>query len=612
MLAKLEKSLLYNTELGRLAVTVALRRGDMSQALDLMTRAVREDTQDSKQLVWMARVMSAAGKPREAERHLRQALDIDPKSAECWVAMVQFLAAQKRNKDAIAELEKMQAALPREQLAMALARCKDALGSPDDAVKAYAKALEAGKDDPLIVKAIAVGHMTANRLTLAEPLLRRLAKSEIRGTVPADIDWARRNLALLLAGGTSYARFSEALELVGLQLDEAGNLPKELPATTNTEMRRTRARVLAAQNQKQYRQHAIKILDEMSRAKALTPDDEFVLAMLYDTEGDSRKSQDRLRALVQPQTRTPQYLAQYAMSLILQRLPQSLKEAEKVIGWIEEIEKQTEVEPNRYASVELRARLLEALGKGDEAVELLTKHVKREKAKPEEIILVMGSLTRQKRFNEAFRLCEKAWNEGETMPEALGAVSVGLLQVMDPNDAQIAFVETKLLEACKEKPKATVLLLHLANLYDRRGKYDSAAQQYRDVLKREPNNVVALNNLAWLLAQGNKDNAEALDYINKAIAGMGRRPDLLDTRGMVHLAGKNTAKALGDLEEATADSPTPTRLYHLARALHADRKTDRVRQVLTQAKDKGLQASVLHPVEQEACRRLLEEYGFTR
>ena len=179
------------------------------------------------------------------------------------------------------------------------------------------------------------------------------------------------------------------------------------------------------------------------------------------------------------------------------------------------------------------------------------------------------------------------------MPEAIGAVSVGLLRLMNPTDAQVETIEAKLVEALVAKPKATVSRLHLADLYDRRGKYDKAAEQYRNVLEREPNNIVALNNLAWLLAQGNKANSEALDYINKAINGMGRRPDLLDTRGMVHLAGKETAKARLDLEEATAEAATPARLYHLARILHEERNTTRARTTLREAKDKGLQASGL-------------------
>jgi tetratricopeptide (TPR) repeat protein len=610
MLATLEKSLLYNTELGRLAVTVALRRGEMGQAVELMRRAVREDTRDPKQLVWMAQVMIAAGKFGEAENHLRNAVERKSDSAECWVALVQFLISQKREKEALKELKRMKEKLPKEQLSLALARCQDDFGKPKEAVQAYADALEAGKDDALVVKAVAVGHLNANRSPLAEPLLRRLAKNEILGTIPGDIDWAKRNLALLLAGGTSSQRFAEALELVGLSLDDKGNLPKDLPATTNTELRRTQARVLAAQSQKQFRDHAIKLLDELSRARATSSDDEFVLAMLFDAAGQPAKSRERLKKLCQPQTRSPRYLAQYAMTLLAQGKPEELTETETVIGWIEEIEKQTKSAPNRFASVELRARVLEARGKGDDAIALLVHHTERDGAKPEEMVLVVGSYSRQKRYNDAFRLCQKAWTEGAVVPEALGAMSVSLLRVMNPTDAQVESMQAKIVEAIAAKPKAVVLHLHLADLYDRRGKYDLSAGEYREVLKQEPNNVVALNNLAWLLALSNKDNVEAMECINKAIGGMGRRPELLDTRGMVHLAGKDNAKALADFEEATAAAPTPARLYYQARILHEDRKTTRAREILGQAREKGLKADALHPIEQEACRKLLEEYGF--
>ena len=47
-----------------------------------------------------------------------------------------------------------------------------------------------------------------------------------------------------------------------------------------------------------------------------------------------------------------------------------------------------------------------------------------------------------------------------------------------------------------------MLRLHLADLYDLRGRYPEAEEVLRDILKpeNEPNNVVALNNLACLLA----------------------------------------------------------------------------------------------------------------
>ena len=59
-------------------------------------------------------------------------------------------------------------------------------------------------------------------------------------------------------------------------------------------------------------------------------------------------------------------------------------------------------------------------------------------------------------------------------------------------------------QAIKDHPKLVVLRMHLADLYDLRGDYAKSEELYRDMLKEEPGNVVALNNLAWLLAHADR------------------------------------------------------------------------------------------------------------
>jgi Tfp pilus assembly protein PilF len=609
-LAKLQQTVLYGTDMGRLAVTVAIRRGETDKALDMLRQAVREDTKDPQDLVWMARVFAAANQPDEAEKRLRQALTLAPTEGTAWQALVEFLMSQKRRDEARESLKQIKEKVSADSQALTLAVCHDLVGQPQDALRYYDQALQARRNDPATVRAVASAHLSRARGKQAEPLLRELIGGSLTGTSPADRDWARRALAMVLASGTDYRRFTEALELVGLKLDETGRLLRDTTRNESTDDRRAKARVLASQNQGQFRKRAIEILEELASSRALTSDDAFVLAMLYEAEGQLRKSQDKLKALVEPRTRTPRYLAQYAAMLISQRpWPEALKEAEKVIGWLEEIERQLEVGPNTFASVEMRARLLEARAEGDMAVSLLKKHIARKGARPEEVILVLDSLRRQKKYEDALTLCEETWKAGKCQPEVVGAVSVSILRVMNPSDAQVAAVEGHLRAAIAKKPESTVMVLHLANLYDKRGQYDKAAESYREVLKREPNNVVALNNLAWLLAHRSEEAREALEFIDRAVNGMGRRADLLDTRGLVHLALKDTKKAVADLKDATNEGATPARLFHLARAHHEERDPKRAREALRQAKDKGLQVAELHPVEQDMARRLLDEYG---
>ena len=177
----------------------------------------------------------------------------------------------------------------------------------------------------------------------------------------------------------------------------------------------------------------------------------------------------------------------------------------------------------------------------------------------------MASLGRQKRFAEAFDLCEKEDLFNKCPAPAVSGVCEALLRAMPTADGQRDRVERWLTQAIKDHPQWVVLQMHLADLYDLRGDYPKAEALYRDMLKDDPGNVVALNNLAWLLAQQTGQGQEALKCIETAVNGMGRRADLLDTRGMVRLTLGQTEAALADFTEASADTPSATRLFHLAR-----------------------------------------------
>src|SRR5262249_50656255 len=127
---------------------------------------------------------------------------------------------------------------------------------------------------------------------------------------------------------------------------------------------------------------------------------------------------------------------------------------------------------------------------------------------------------------------EEVWR---TAPAALaGRTSLAVLRAMRPTAEQCARVERRLQAARQKEPGQSVLfLLYLADLYDLQAKYDAAAARYREVLKEDPANVLALNNLAWLLAETSGDKDEALKLIDRAIELQGSRAEFLDTRGVV-------------------------------------------------------------------------------
>src|SRR5262249_30836121 len=126
------------------------------------------------------------------------------------------------------------------------------------------------------------------------------------------------------------------------------------------------------------------------------------------------------------------------------------------------------------------------------------------------------------------------------------------------------------------------------------------------VIATDPNEVRALNNLAWLLALRNHRGAEALPLIQRAIDIYGPRPDLLDTRALVYLAMDRADQARADLTAAIADTPTAGRYLHLAHVCEMADDADGAAAALRKAKGLGLKRAQLHPVELAACTKLLE------
>ncbi len=118
------------------------------------------------------------------------------------------------------------------------------------------------------------------------------------------------------------------------------------------------------------------------------------------------------------------------------------------------------------------------------------------------------------------------------------------------------------------------------------------------MLKDQDTNLVALNNLAWLLAHRADQAAEALTLINRAIDKYGPRPELLDTRAVALINRGNLEAATRDLERVVNEAPTPARLFHLSRAHERARNNTSALAFLRQANEMGLTpAATLHPAE---------------
>lgn len=591
-----------------LAAAVALRNNDPARAFQLTRGAVAADSTDYRDYLRRGEVLAADGQAEKAEQDLRRATDLAGDRPETWLALVGFLARAGRADQARKAIEAARAKLPPDQAPQALAACYEAAGDREAAGPQYQKALEQRPADFAVRRAAANFYLRGGRTRDAEALIRPLVAGQVKAA-DNEVSWARRTLALVLAGYPDEAHFTEGLALVGLkwtgsrfETDDpaAGGPPEE-----QRELTRTRAQVLAGRDDRQAcRAAAIALLEDLARRGALAPDDGFLLARLYEANGpaDEARARKLLVDLAANHGDNPTYLAHYVRSLLRQK---QADEAGRQADRLAALEKAAKVEPGAWGSVELRAEVLEARGEGRQAIDLLRAHAGRPNARPEDRLLLVGSLSRQRRFAEALAECDELWR---TAPAPVAApITLAVLRAARPTDEQCARVEGRLREASAKAPGQPTLLLHLADLYDLRADYARAAECYRRVLTADRDNAVALNNLAWLLAETSGSKDEALDLIRRAIRLQGERADFLDTRAAVALAKHDAASAVRDLRQAIADGPTGSRYFRLSLAYHQAGDVEAARAAWQRAKALGLKPEQLHPIEQTAFRKATSE-----
>lgn len=107
-------------------------------------------------------------------------------------------------------------------------------------------------------------------------------------------------------------------------------------------------------------------------------------------------------------------------------------------------------------------------------------------------------------------------------------------------------------EWLKERPRDAAFRFHMGDMA--LGKDDALAEShYRAVLEMQPNNAMAMNNVAWLLAkQGRKGAVAMATKANELLPG---RPQLMDTLAMALAAEGQLPKAIETQKAAVSRAP---------------------------------------------------------
>jgi putative PEP-CTERM system TPR-repeat lipoprotein len=129
----------------------------------------------------------------------------------------------------------------------------------------------------------------------------------------------------------------------------------------------------------------------------------------------------------------------------------------------------------------------------------------------------------------------------------------------------------------------------LAGAYEQAGRLADAISEYEKVVQQQPDNVVAMNNLAWLYSQRKDPRAEAL--AKQAYAKAPNAAAVADTYGWILVQGGKVEDGLKILRQAhDLDRKIPEVEYHLGVALLKSGQKDEARRTLESAISQGKDA----------------------
>ncbi len=603
-------------DLARLDAEVSLLNRDPKEHVrELLERAEKAaaDSKDYNDPLWLGQMYQATGDKARAEAAFRRAVALNAAAPEARAALVLLLASAGENDKAHAELDKAASALPADKAEAVLAVGYEALGQRDKAEEQFL-ALIKTRPDVGGLRAAAAFYLRGGNVQKSAPLLQQIIDAPGQQSDAEPVLWARRTLALALAAGGDYAQSKKALDLLDQNLRERKTPEDE------------RARAILLASRPGGRRDSIRTLEASFNHLRPTPDEEFLLARLYEADRDWGRANEHFLALVGAKGGVnPSHLGYYIMALLRR------KDANEAAVWLARLES---LEPDSARTLGLKARVLNARGQGEVAGKLVEDYADKmfkdkknavvlgeaallleeldrpaeaekkyreyvkavEAEQPEKTLVLAAFLARQKRLPESLDIIEAAWPKCK--PETAARTTVAAIRVGGATERDYRRAEALLRDAVAGSPMTWNLLVSLADMRDAEGKDGEAEALYRQILTANPRNAMALNNLAWLLAFQPGKAAEALELVNRRIELTGPSASVLDTRGVIYLKLGQAADAVQAFGDAAAQNPVAVFYFHLAEAQKAAGRASEADRASQKAVELGLKEADLHPLEQ--------------
>lgn len=633
----------FTTEMAQTEVDLMLQFGRREQALKAVDRmAADKDRQVDP--MWMGRVYQLLEKFDEAETQYRAALKANPKQPNTWLALIQTLVRSKQKEQAAAAIEEARKSIDGELGLVVAGQGYEILGNPEQAKIAYQEALDKFPGSVDMRRRWIDFLLRMNAPAQAEVVIRELLEegpdaSEAQKNARP---WAQNRLIDALRMQGTREKVTEALRLVNEQISRS--------KTESIEDLRKKAQILAMFSNREDRQKAVDILDKLVDQEPILAnqlEERWLLANLYQALGEPAKSRAELRQIIATRKDDTRALVAYIEQSIQAK---EFSEAELYLNSLKKLA------PDESTTAEVEIGLLYKRKKYDEIANLL-KTIDSRKVDSQDPELadkrqnwvarwfstITSKLTQDDQLDESERfnaeaekfykkLVEKKPSEVMAYAEFLSAtpqidrclellkehrnelswmqfqrIVRGVMKNPRTTPEQLSVLQEQVNTREPKPRESTPLALLAADLMSWRGDFKGSIQKYTEVLQREKENVVALNNLAFVLALSSSDLTEAMRYITQAITIGGPMDALYDTRGFIHLVGGNSEAAAADFEKSILENENAERRVHSAMAYAQLKNWDASRKALKRADEIRIVQQEMHPVEREMLANLRRE-----
>jgi len=622
ILSRASEKMLYHPELAKLRLQSYLRRGQLSPAADILQDLLSNDPNNQAARLSLALVQMHQHKYDIAEELLTELKAQDPDSIPVAYAQVRLNLHQDKQKDALKVCDEIIDRLNNASSYILRAKTYIMLGQADKAVEDLGHATVTEPDNLEVWIARSQFYRSIGRPDLATADIQQALS-----LAPNNVKTQKHAISLFLASGNP-----DQVRHGTIILDEA------LKTNPNdTELRLLKTQSLLAQGTapavEMAEQHLQKIIqdqpdkreawvllgeiflrqkqpgkaiDAALRGLTHVPNDKTLLQL------KARAEATRAPVLAIPTLKALRDMDPSDVDVALQLAEKYVvvSEPEKAVKLLQEqLTLCKDVNQQRKVDIALAAALYRN-GSQTEAQKKFDSLLQSMPGDPSLLLAQTRILKDDQLWSQLSQKVAKWYQNYPQDTDTLVRIAKDL--AVTENDQAKETAEDLLHRIIDNDPNNLPALNTLAMLLQMMGRSAESVEFYQQVLKRAPDNVIAINNLAWIMCEEQGEYQQALQLTQKGLMIASQYIDLIDTRGVVYYR-------LGELDKAVKDFDTCIKLYpsvtpsgvtsrfHLARAFAKLGQTNKAVEHLNKALDIESRIGGLSTKDLTEAHHLLEQ-----